>query len=230
MTKETPASFEPAVDYVVTKIPRWPFDKFVKANKSLTTSMKSTGEVMAIGRSYEESLLKAIRSLDIDKELGYSGKYADWTDEELRGLLAEPTDERIFAIYVALKRGMKAEEISEITGIQPYFLYRMENILAMENEIKAALNPEVLRKAKRTGFTDEQIGRLTGQSREEITDMRISAGDHSHLQDGGHLRRRVCGQDALLLFDIRYAVRAGPLQPQEGSDSGLGAHTDRPGN
>ncbi len=176
VTKETPASFEPAVDYVVTKIPRWPFDKFVKANKSLTTSMKSTGEVMAIGRSYEESLLKAIRSLDIDKELGYSGKYADWTDEELRGLLAEPTDERIFAIYVALKRGISAEEISEITGIQPYFLYRMENILAMENEIKAALNPEVLRKAKRTGFTDEQIARLTGKSREEITDMRISLG------------------------------------------------------
>ncbi|MDD1727227.1 MAG: carbamoyl-phosphate synthase large subunit, partial [Methanothrix sp.] len=170
VTKETPASFEPAVDYVVTKIPRWPFDKFVKANKSLTTSMKSTGEVMAIGRSYEESLLKAIRSLDIDKELGYSGKYAEWTDEELRGLLAEPTDERIFAIYVALKRGMRAEEISEITGIQPYFLYRMENILAMENEIKAALNLEVLRKAKRTGFTDEQIARLTGKSREEITD------------------------------------------------------------
>ena len=176
VTKETPASFEPAVDYVVTKIPRWPFDKFVKANKSLTTSMKSTGEVMAIGRSYEESLLKAIRSLDIDKELGYSGKYADWTDEELRGLLAEPTDERIFAIYVALKRGISAEEISEITGIQPYFLYRMENILAMENEIRAALNPEVLRKAKRTGFTDEQIARLTGKSREEITDMRISLG------------------------------------------------------
>ena len=176
VTKETPASFEPTVDYVVTKIPRWPFDKFVKANKSLTTAMKSTGEVMAIGRSLEESLQKAIRSLDIDKELGYSGKYSQWTDEELNGLLAEPTDERIFAIYIALKRGWKAEEISRITGIEPYFLYRMENILAMENEIKAALNPEVLKKAKRTGFTDEQIARLTGKGREEITDMRISSG------------------------------------------------------
>jgi len=176
VTKETPASFEPTVDYVVTKIPRWPFDKFVKANKSLTTAMKSTGEVMAIGRSLEESLQKAIRSLDIDKELGYSGKYSQWTDEELNGLLAEPTDERIFAIYIALKRGWKAEEISRITGIEPYFLYRMENILAMENEIKAALNPGVLKKAKRTGFTDEQIARLTGKGREEITDMRISSG------------------------------------------------------
>ncbi|MBP7071652.1 MAG: carbamoyl-phosphate synthase large subunit [Methanothrix sp.] len=176
VTKETPASFEPTVDYVVTKIPRWPFDKFVKANKSLTTAMKSTGEVMAIGRSLEESIQKAIRSLDIDKELGYSGKYSQWTDEELHALLSEPTDERIFAIYIALKRGWKGEEISRITGIEPYFLYRMENILAMENEIKAALNPEVLRKAKRTGFTDEQIARLTGKGREEITDMRISSG------------------------------------------------------
>jgi carbamoyl-phosphate synthase large subunit len=176
VTKETPASFEPTVDYVVTKIPRWPFDKFVKANKTLTTAMKSTGEVMAIGRSYEESLMKAIRSLDIDKELGYSGKYEEWTDEEVRGLLAEPTDERLFAIYVALKRGISAEEISEITGIEPYFLYRMENILEMEREIAAGLDEDVLRKAKRTGFTDEHIGRLTGKSRETVTDMRISCG------------------------------------------------------
>ncbi|MDD1748666.1 MAG: carbamoyl-phosphate synthase large subunit [Methanothrix sp.] len=176
VTKETPASFEPTVDYVVTKIPRWPFDKFVKANKILTTSMKSTGEVMAIGRSYEESLMKAIRSLDIDKDLGYAGKYTTWTDEEIRSLLENPTDERLFAIYQALKRGMSAEEISKITGIEPYFLYRIENIIAMEAEIGAELNFETLRKAKRTGFTDEQIARIVGKSREEITDLRIKLG------------------------------------------------------
>ncbi|MDD4161663.1 MAG: carbamoyl-phosphate synthase large subunit [Methanothrix sp.] len=176
VTKETPASFEPTVDYVVTKIPRWPFDKFVKANKTLTTSMKSTGEVMAIGRSYEESLMKAIRSLDIDKDLGYAGKYTTWTDEEVRSLLENPTDERIFAIYQALKRGMSAEEIARITGIEPYFLYRIENIIAMEKEIGAELNFETLRKAKRTGFTDEQIASIVGKSREEITDMRIKLG------------------------------------------------------
>ena len=176
VTKETPASFEPTVDYVVTKIPRWPFDKFVKANKTLTTSMKSTGEVMAIGRSYEESLMKAIRSLDIDKDLGYAGKYTTWTDEEIRSLLENPTDERIFAIYQALKRGMSAEEIAKITGIEPYFLYRIENIIAMEKEIGAELNFETLRKAKRTGFTDEQIASIVGKSREEITDMRIKLG------------------------------------------------------
>ncbi len=176
VTKETPASFEPTVDYIVTKIPRWPFDKFVKANSALTTAMKSTGEVMAIGRSYEESLMKAVRSLDIDKDFGYSGKYTTWTDEEIRNLLENPTDERLFAIYQALKRGTSPEDISVITGIEPYFLYRIENIVAMEAEIRKGLNPETLRKAKRTGFTDEQIAEFVGKSREEITDMRLSLG------------------------------------------------------
>ena len=176
VTKETPASFEPTVDYVVIKIPRWPFDKFVKADKTLTTAMKSTGEVMAIGRSYEEALMKAIRSLDIDKDLGYAGAYTTWTDEEIKNLLENPTDERLFAIYQALKRGMSSKEISKITGIEPYFLYRMENIIAMEEEIRAGLNAQVLRKAKRTGFTDKQIAAIVGKSREEITDMRILQG------------------------------------------------------
>jgi carbamoyl-phosphate synthase large subunit len=176
VTKETPASFEPTVDYIVTKIPRWPFDKFVKADNTLTTAMKSTGEVMAIGRSYEESLMKAVRSLDIDKDFGYAGKYTAWTDEEIKNLLENPTDERLFAIYQALKRGITPEEISAITGIEPYFLYRIENIVSMEEEIRKELNPENLRKAKRTGFTDEQIAAVVGKSREEITDMRLDLG------------------------------------------------------
>ena len=176
VTKETPASFEPTVDYVVTKIPRWPFDKFVKADNTLTTAMKSTGEVMAIGRSYEESLMKAVRSLDIDKDFGYSGKYTVWTDEEIKNLLLNPTDERLFAIYQALKRGVSPEDISAMTGIEPYFLYRIKNIVLMEAEIRKDLNPETLRKAKRTGFTDGQIAAFVGKSREEITDMRLALG------------------------------------------------------
>ncbi|MCX6668192.1 MAG: carbamoyl-phosphate synthase large subunit, partial [Methanothrix sp.] len=176
VTKETPASFEPTVDYVVTKIPRWPFDKFVKADNTLTTAMKSTGEVMAIGRSYEESLMKEVRSLDLDKDFGYAGKYTIWTDEEIRSLLKFPTDDRLFAIYQALKRAMTSEEISRLTGIEPYFLYRIENIIAVEDEVRKEMNPEILRKAKRTGFTDEQIARISGKTREEITDLRISLG------------------------------------------------------
>lgn len=176
VTKETPASFEPTVDYAVIKIPRWPFDKFVKANKVLTTAMKSTGEVMAIGRSYEEALMKAIRSLDIDKEFGYAGKYTIWTDDEVRDILKNPTDDRLFAIYQALRRGMSVEEIVGLTLIEPYFLYRIQNIIAVEDEVKKALNPDTLRRAKRMGFTDEHIASLVGKTREEITDYRIAEG------------------------------------------------------
>jgi carbamoyl-phosphate synthase large subunit len=176
VTKETPASFEPTVDYAVIKLPRWPFDKFVNADKTLTTSMKSTGEVMAIGRSYEEALMKAIRSLDIDKEFGYKGKYVDWTDEEIKKLIKIPTDDRLFAIYQALQRNISVEEISTLAQIEPYFLYRIQNIITMENQVKGELNPETLRRAKRMGFTDEYIAKLVGKTREEITDYRIAKG------------------------------------------------------
>jgi carbamoyl-phosphate synthase large subunit len=176
VTKETPASFEPAVDYVVIKIPRWPFDKFVQADKTLTTAMKSTGEVMAIGRSYEEALMKAVRSLDIDKDLGYSGKYAVWSDQEIVDLLRVPTDERLFAIYQALRRGMSAEEIARLTAIEPYFIYRIENVIAVEDEVAGSLSSATLQKAKRMGFSDERIAKLVGKTREEITDMRLASG------------------------------------------------------
>jgi carbamoyl-phosphate synthase large subunit len=176
VTKETPASFEPTVDYVVIKIPRWPFDKFVQADKTLTTAMKSTGEVMAIGRGYEEALMKAVRSLDIDKDLGYSGKYAVWSDAEIVDLLRVPTDERLFAIYQALRRGISAEEIARLAAIEPYFIYRIENIIAVEDEVAGSLSSATLEKAKRMGFSDERIAKLAGKTREEITDLRLGCG------------------------------------------------------
>ncbi|MGB3943444.1 MAG: carbamoyl-phosphate synthase large subunit, partial [Methanothrix sp.] len=176
VTGETPASFEPTVDYVVMKIPRWPFDKFTKADKTLTTAMKSTGEVMSIGRSYEEALMKAVRSLEIDMDLGYAGKYEPWTDEEVRSLLSTPTDERLFAIYQALRRGISVEEIADLTRIHPYFIWRIENVIAMEDEVRDRFSVPVLRRAKRMGFTDERIGEILGKEREEIADLRIENG------------------------------------------------------
>ncbi|MGB9902809.1 carbamoyl-phosphate synthase large subunit [Methanothrix sp.] len=176
VTKETPASFEPTVDYVVIKIPRWPFDKFVKADRTLTTSMKSTGEVMAIGRSYEEALMKAIRSLDIDIDLGYNGKYTPWSDDDVRELLRIPTDERLFAIYQALRRGFSVDEISQLSMIDPYFIERIQNIIRMEDELKNGLTPDRLRRAKKMGFLDSRIAELVGLSREEVTDYRLSLG------------------------------------------------------
>jgi carbamoyl-phosphate synthase large subunit len=173
VTAETPASFEPAIDYVVVKIPRWPFDKFSNADRTLTTSMKSTGEVMAIGRTFEEALQKALRSLDIDKDFGAG--YENWSETELKHLLETPTDDRIFAIYEALKRGSGIKEIAELSCIDPFFINKIAKIVQMETKLKVNLC-ENSRKAKRMGFTDERIAGITGRSREEISDYRRKEG------------------------------------------------------
>jgi carbamoyl-phosphate synthase large subunit len=178
VTKETPASFEPAIDYVVVKIPRWPFDKFPEADRTLTTSMKSTGEVMAIGRTFEEAMQKAIRSLDIDKGFGFG--YAAWSEPELRQLLERPTDDRIFVIYEALRKGLSIEEIAELSNIDLFFVKKIEKIVRAEEEVERGEdldpNPEKVRRMKRMGFSDEQIAGITGRSREEISDLRRAQG------------------------------------------------------
>ncbi len=183
VTGETPASFEPAIDYVVAKIPRWPFDKFVTADNTLTTAMKSTGEVMAIGRTIEEALLKAVRSLDIGMSFGAAGTGTgtaadDWTPDRIRELLRTPTDQRLFVVYHALRTGFSIEEISELTSIDPFFLQKLGNIIEVEDRIKPGASPEkvVLRDAKRIGLTDERIAELAGVTREEVTDMRHDHG------------------------------------------------------
>lgn len=168
ITKKTPASFEPTIDYTVVKIPRWPFDKFVTADKHLTTAMKSTGEVMAIGRTIEEALQKAIRSLEVDMDFGLK----EWNKEDILEILRHPTHERMFVIYQALRDGMPADEISRITSIDPFFIRKIWNIIDIEDTIKADLSPENLKKAKRMGLSDERIAFLTGKTREEINDMR----------------------------------------------------------
>jgi len=173
VTKKTPASFEPTIDYTVVKIPRWPFDKFVTADKHLTTAMKSTGEVMAIGRTIEESLQKAVRSLDISMDFGYG----NWTHDELVDILKHPTNERLFAIYKALQSGMSVAEISGITNIDPFFIQKIKNIVAMEDELKhTQLHPALIKRAKQAGFTDARIAELTDKKREEINDLRRRSG------------------------------------------------------
>ena len=177
VTKKTPASFEPTIDYVVTKIPRWPFDKFVTADKTLTTAMKSTGEVMAIGRTIEESLLKAVRSLDINTTFG-KGR---WDRNEIITLLKTPTSERLFVIYHALRSGFFIDEISQLTSIDPFFIRKIKNIVNMEDTIQEAtrtgdIPTGILREAKRHGFTDSRIAELAGRTREEINDLRRKEG------------------------------------------------------
>lgn len=174
VTKSTPASFEPALDYVITKIPRWPFDKFTTADKTLTTAMKSTGEIMAIGRTIEESLLKAFKSLDIDNQLGIKR----WEEPEIKTLLKTPTSERLFVIFHALERGMMSvKEIAELTSINPFFISKIKKIVEMEKRIRTEeLTPDFLREIKKMGFPDSRIAELTGKTREQISDLRHDAG------------------------------------------------------
>ncbi|RZN63250.1 carbamoyl-phosphate synthase large subunit [Methanonatronarchaeum sp. AMET6-2] len=172
VTKSTPAAFEPTVDYTVVKIPRWPFDKFRDIDRTLSTQMKATGEVMAIGRNLEESIQKAIRSLDIGEEGFRPNKRKVFTDkEEIKTYLETPTDLRMFAIYDALKNDFTIEEVSDITGIDPFVINKIQNIIDIENEIESDWKSN-LEKAKKHGFTDKQIAEIAGVEAKEVYDQR----------------------------------------------------------
>ncbi|WP_019176516.1 carbamoyl-phosphate synthase large subunit [Methanomassiliicoccus luminyensis] len=161
ITGKTFAAFEPSLDYIVMKVPRWPFDKFRTVDRTLGTQMKSTGEVMAIGRTVEEGLLKAIRSLEIDQE--YLDP-VDWPQEQMMKELTEATDQRLFVIAECMRRGMSIDELASITKWDVFFLHKLKNILDMEAALKQGkdLHPATLRKAKRMGFSDDAIAKLTG--------------------------------------------------------------------
>ena len=192
ITRETPASFEPTLDYVVVKIPRWTFEKFPQADQTLTTSMKSVGEVMAIGRTFPEAFQKAWRSL----EQGRAGWGADGKDqidpERLRERLITPHPERFFYIRYALQSGMSVDQVAALTKIDPWFLNQMEQIIALEGRLRAftlaTMPPELLRQAKRTGFSDVQLAFLLRVEDKETARQRdreassISDGSKAHAK------------------------------------------------
>jgi carbamoyl-phosphate synthase large subunit len=177
-TKETPASFEPSIDYVVTKVPRFTFEKFADADQTLTTQMKSVGETMAMGRTFRESLQKALRGLEIGRHgLGADGKDADVDQETLRQRLVVPNADRIFFVGEALRRGMTVDEVSALTSIDPWFVDQMAMIVEREVEVAAcgsleALSDDLLLEAKRDGFSDVQIGWLLGATEKQVRDDR----------------------------------------------------------
>jgi carbamoyl-phosphate synthase large subunit len=141
VTKTTKACFEPALDYCVVKIPRWPFDKFASADRSLFTQMKATGEVMAIDRSFESALMKAIRGLEVrQKDLRHE-KFAAASDEELREAIRKPTDERLWSIAEGLRRGWSLDEVGRLCRVDKWFLRKLQNLLALENEPQAQEEP-----------------------------------------------------------------------------------------
>ena len=173
----TPAAFEPSLDYVVTKLPRFPFDKFADANNSLSTQMKATGEVMSIGRTFEESLLKGIRSLETGAFHLRQAKFDDWKREELMDYVRIGTDDRIFAIASLLRLGESVDEIAEATTIDRFFLRKLRRIVEMERTLVACPgDASVLLEAKRMGFSDREIARLWGNREEEIASLRDEKG------------------------------------------------------
>ncbi len=188
ITGETLASFEPSLDYCVVKIPRWTFEKFPETEDYLTTAMKSVGETMAIGRTFKEALQKGLRSLEIGRH-GFGADGKDLIDlenrapskSEIESKLATPNSQRIFYLRYAIESGFTIEQMYELTGIDPWFLYQLKQIVEMEQTIKRSGthfsdDPDLLRRAKSYGFSDIQIAWLTGSDSDSIKKMRSDTG------------------------------------------------------
>ncbi|MEX0801280.1 MAG: carbamoyl-phosphate synthase large subunit [Dehalococcoidia bacterium] len=172
VTGQTTAAFEPALDYCVVKIPRWPFDKFPLGDRTLGTQMKATGEVMAIDRTFEAALGKAIRSLEVG---GRSLLWEDpaWRDVDPASRLSEPTDERLWALLAALRRGHTPDEVAKESAVDPWFLHKLNGMVAMEQRLLAEpLTPQLLREAKRLGFSDAVIATLADRLPEQVRALR----------------------------------------------------------
>ena len=178
VTGKTFACFEPTLDYVVVKFPRWPFDKFTTANKQLGTRMKATGEVMAIGSNFESAFLKAVRSLELKLDSLYFPFADELDDDALITRILEQDDERIFLVATALRRGIPLSRIHNLTKIDFWFLTKLNAIIELEEMFKQgeALTFDTLKRAKKLGFADSAIARLTGKSESEIERLRLSLG------------------------------------------------------
>ncbi|MBP84510.1 MAG: carbamoyl phosphate synthase large subunit [Verrucomicrobiales bacterium] len=177
ITRETPASFEPTIDYCVVKIPRFTFEKFRDADATLTTQMKSVGEAMSIGRTFKESLQKALRSLETGRfGLGMDGKDGTPDVDYIRERLATPNAERIFFLRLAFEAGLSLEKIHKLSGIDPWFLKNIEDLLEAEKELGTNLEKMDFRVAKRLGYSDHQLAELTNSHPDDVRVKRKEAG------------------------------------------------------
>ena len=172
ITRFTPASFEPSIDYVVVKIPRFDFAKFSETDPTLTTMMKSVGEVMSIGRTFKEALLKAIRSLELDRYGLAFPRFADLSLEDILKNLRLPNENRLWYIAEAMRRGMEVDEIHSYTAIDRWFLWNIKQIVEFESQLSDDLNEDTLRMAKEMGYSDVEIARLSGKSEEKVRKLR----------------------------------------------------------
>ncbi len=181
ITGKTYASFEPALDYVVVKMPRLPFDKFIKASRKLTTQMKATGEVMSICTNFEGALMKALRSLEQHVDSLIYENYNDLPTEEIHDMLHRVDDRRIFVIAEALRRGISAEEIHDITKVDIWFIDKINNLVQEEKLLRETpeITKEMMQEAKRMEFPDKVIAQITGKKEKEIKELRYGYGIHA---------------------------------------------------
>ena len=184
ITRETPASFEPTIDYIVVKFPRWNFEKFPQADRTLTTQMKSVGEAMAIGRTFKEAFLKAVRSLELGKNGSlFAGNAAQLEEEDesaLRKRLVVPSDRRMWALFRALRRGWSVETLHDLTKIDPWFLQQFADIVELRNMADLGefreVSSDLLRTMKRSGFSDADIAGVYGIDEEIVRQRRLEEG------------------------------------------------------
>ncbi len=170
VTGKTYACFEPSIDYIVVKFPKWPFDKFVYGKRTLGTQMKATGEVMAIGTSFEQAMMKAVRSVELGLDTLTLKAFTELSDEEVIENLSVCDDRRIYCVYEALKRGVSADKIFEITKIDRWFTEKLNNLVMLEEEFKhSEMDEELYKKAKDMGFLDSTIERISGKSVAEFS-------------------------------------------------------------
>jgi carbamoyl-phosphate synthase large subunit len=179
ITRVTPASFEPSIDYVVVKIPRFAFEKFPQADSTLTTQMKSVGEVMSIGRTFKEALQKAVRSLEVDRyDLELVNETRDLDLDLIKEKIRIPNWERLWFIAAALRRGMDLQTIHELSRIDPWFLNQIQEILQFEKQLSghSLSSPELLRQAKQYGFSDKRLAQLMGMAETDLRGLRKEKG------------------------------------------------------
>ena len=176
VTRRTTAAFEPALDYVVVKIPRWPFDKFSRADRTIGTQMKATGEVMAIDRSFQGALHKAIRSLESGAP-DLLWEDPSWTEESILELVKRPTDIRLWAVAAALRRGARVDDLYQLSRIDRWFLHNLQGMVQIEQRLEREdFGLELLWTAKRAGFSDQTVSRLSGRPESEVRCARETAG------------------------------------------------------
>jgi carbamoyl-phosphate synthase large subunit len=185
ITRLTPASFEPTIDYVVVKVPRWAFEKFPQADRTLTTQMKSVGEAMAVGRTFKEAFLKAFRSLELGRSgrlFGQTGpgRFEDEDDAALQRALGVPTDRRMWAVFRALEHGWSIDDIQRLTKMDRWFLTQFQQLTELARSARAVgardLSPEMLRELKRAGFSDADLAMLLGTDEDMLAAGRIESG------------------------------------------------------